>query len=118
MKITQETMIQALPIAEAIRKFRKLANDMKSAGASVISIFELERLVRALEEGLDDGLEASPTCGTREAAEIIGVSPRQARYLAGDPESPVRATQSAPRRRLTFDVRSLYAHLAGQRRAA
>lgn len=119
MKIDAHTMMQALPMERAVRELRELADSMKAEGAQVVTIFELDRRVREIEDAYDRALNASPVCCSRQAADILGVSERQARNIAKDDRFVVKFCQpGGDGCKITYDVRSLYAHLAGERRAA
>jgi hypothetical protein len=74
------------------------------------SAFRLERArnVKRLKDAIAAARIEAPKCSTEEAAEILGVSARQATKLAK--AGKVKAEQGADGHRWTFDVRSCHAY--------
>lgn len=112
VEIKNTDLLVAAPITRALEETREeLAEARELAPGSAI-ILTLARVVKRLEAALDQSGMEMPRCSTEEAADILGVTTRQATKLAK--ADKIRAWQNDGGCRWTFDVRSCHSYASSK----
>jgi len=106
MELSDHEMIAAGPLRELYEKVRARLDEARELHPESPVILSYARDEKALREAIEAGRREAPECDSATAAEILGVSERQATKLAR--ARKVLARQRVPGGPWTFDVRSCY----------
>lgn len=109
MNIHDTEMMAGGPLADLLAQTRADLEEVAELAPGGTTHLERARFMKRLTRALEEARRAAPECETKEAALILGVSPRQARNLAASGKVKARR-KSGDKGDWIFDVRSCHIH--------
>ena len=117
-KIDPADMLTAAPLLELRAVLAAELDEIISLSPSSDSRLQHARMLRRVEAAIERGATEHPICGSKGAAEIMGVCERQATKLAqrGEAKGGVKGWQRVLNGPWVFDVRSCRAYAGRKQR--